>query len=280
MQNADPQYRVRGLMHLHLRKFVMASVATDATVAVIGKRRCGKTFLVCDLLYQHHRELSIGAVISHSDYSAIVPPRFIHQEYTGSERRHCDGTLSYQADTTMNLAEHVLEQQRRRRQPVEAAAADCPVLVLDDCLYDTACTRDRNLRYLFGGRCMCVITLPYPMDLSPDLRTTIDYVFILRENMVNNRRHVYERYAGGTGGTFPTLDVFCQVMDQCTQNYGCLVIDNRCKSDRIEDKVFWYVAERRPQFRIAHDDTNTPPRCSTPPRSAPAASRQPGTLEL
>ena len=37
---------------------------------------------------------------------------------------------------------------------------------------------------------------------------------------------------------FPDFKMFCSVMDQCTENYECLVIDNSVKSNKIEDLVF------------------------------------------
>jgi hypothetical protein len=39
---------------------------------------------------------------------------------------------------------------------------------------------------------------------------------------MTNRKILYDNYAG----MFATFDDFCQVMDQCTNNYECLVIDN------------------------------------------------------
>ena len=42
---------------------------------------------------------------------------------------------------------------------------------------------------------------------------------------------------------FPTFDVFNQVMNQCTENYECLVIDNKTQSNNINDNVYWYKAQ-------------------------------------
>jgi hypothetical protein len=49
---------------------------------------------------------------------------------------------------------------------------------------------------------------------------------------------------------FPTFDIFCQVMDQCTENFECLVINNNAKSNRLEDQVFWYKADPHGDFKI------------------------------
>jgi hypothetical protein len=52
---------------------------------------------------------------------------------------------------------------------------------------------------------------------------------------------------------FPTFEMFCQVMDQCTENYECLVINNNAKSNQLSDQVFWYKADSHPDFRIGAD---------------------------
>ena len=49
---------------------------------------------------------------------------------------------------------------------------------------------------------------------------------------------------------FPTFDAFCQVLDNCTENFECLVIDNTVRSNKIEDMVFWYKAQEPPPFKI------------------------------
>ena len=49
---------------------------------------------------------------------------------------------------------------------------------------------------------------------------------------------------------FPTFESFCQVMDQCTENYECLVINNNVKSNKLQDQIFWYKAESRKDFKL------------------------------
>ena len=123
-------------------------------------------------------------------------------------------------------------------------------VIMDDCLYDNSWSRDKMMRLLFmNGRhwkIMLVITMQYPLGVPPNLRTNIDYVFILREPYITNRKRIYENYAG----MFPTFESFCQVMDQCTENYECLVINNNAKSNRLEDQIFWYKAEKHGNFRL------------------------------
>ena len=46
--------------------------------------------------------------------------------------------------------------------------------------------------------------------------------------------------------------MFNQVMNACTENYECIVLDNTIKSNNIEDVVFWYKAKLRGDFRVGH----------------------------
>jgi len=91
-----------------------------------------------------------------------------------------------------------------------------------------------------------IIATQYPLGLPPTLRTNVDYVFILREPYVANRKRIYENYAG----MFPTFESFCQIMDACTENYECLVIDNNVKSNKIQDMIYWYKASEHNDFKL------------------------------
>jgi len=84
------------------------------------------------------------------------------------------------------------------------------------------------------------------MDMTPMIRTNVDYVFALRDNVRQNRENLYKAFFG----VFPTFDSFCQVMDATTENYECLVLDNTSKSNKITDCVFWYKAPIRRNFRV------------------------------
>lgn len=94
-----------------------------------------------------------------------------------------------------------------------------------------------------------LITMQHGLGLPPDLRSNIDYVFIFRNNIVKEREKIYNHYAG----MFPTFDVFNQVMNQCTENFECLVIDNKVQSNNISDIVFWYKAQES-NFKMCSRD--------------------------
>ena len=231
-------------MNLQLKKFSMINTPEDAVCIFIGRRRTGKSTLVRDLLF-HHKTLPLGTVISGTEesndfYKKIVPPLFIHGAYSPV-------IIQNYVNRQKLIMQKIMKEQAERGQ---SRIDPRSFLILDDCLYDDTWIRDLNIRYLFlNGRWVKVfflITMQYPLGVPPILRTNVDYVLILREPYMSNRRRIFENY----GSAFPSFEFFCQVMDQCTQNYECLVISNNTQSNKIEDIIFWYKAELHGDFRI------------------------------
>jgi hypothetical protein len=230
---------------LRLTKFDMSRIADDSTVLFIGKRNTGKSFLIKDLLW-NKRHIPIGTVISGTEganafYSKLVPSLFIHEEFNPS------------IITSVLKRQQILTKQMMKEVDAKGASSidRRTFVIMDDCMYDNKWVSDKWIRSLFmNGRhygILYILALQYVMGIPPVLRGNVDYVFILRENMVSNRKRIYEQFAG----IFPTFDFFCQIMDQCTENYECLVIHNGSKSNKLEDAVFWYkAASALPEFRI------------------------------
>lgn len=231
-------------LNVNLRKFDMKSVPEDAVCIFIGRRRTGKSTLVTDLLY-HHQSLPIGTVISGTEesngyYRKMVPPLFIHGDYTP---QIVSDYVKRQRLITQKISQE-------KDQGIVSRLDPRSFLILDDCMYDDAWTHDKNIRYLFmNGRhakVFFIITMQYPLGIQPTLRTNVDYVFVLREPYLSNRRRIFDNY----GAAFPSFEFFCQIMDQCTQNYECLVMCNNTQSNKLEDAIFWYKAEIRQPFKL------------------------------
>jgi len=229
---------------INLKKFDPSTIAKGSVVVLIGKRNTGKSFLVKDLLY-YKRDIPVGNVISASEsancfYGDMMPSVFIHDEFKPETVRNL---FNRQAIVTPKWKEDMVKYGKSNIDP-------WAFLILDDLMYDTSWLKDIIVRKLFmNGRHYCIlymITLQYCLGIPPALRTQVDYVFILREPNISNRKRLFEQYAG----IFPSFEIFSQVMDQCTENFECLVINNTSKSNKIEDMVFWYKADNHPPFKI------------------------------
>ena len=237
-------------MNLELKKFDMRKIEFNPNenkgpvIVLIGRRDTGKSFLVRDLLY-YHQDIPIGTVISGTEagngfYGKLVPKLFIHDEYNSAI-----------IENILKRQRIVMKQIKKEKEAYGRSNIDGRAFViLDDCLYDNSWSREKVMRLLFmNGRhwkVMLIITMQYPLGVPPNLRTNIDYTFILREPYLNNRKRIYENFAG----MFTTFESFCQVMDQCTENYECLVISNNAKSNKLEDQIFWYKASAHNNFKL------------------------------
>lgn len=223
-------------MNIQLRKFDPSRIANDKVCVFIGKRGTGKSTLVTDILY-HKKDIPAGVVMSGTEdgnhyYKQFIPDIFIYGEYQ------------------RDVVEKVIERQKR----LKAAGKTSPAFILlDDCMWNKAFLKDTCIRQCFmNGRhwnIFFMLTMQYCMDLSPDLRTNVDYIFILRENVIQNRERLWKSFFG----IFPSFELFNQVMNACTENFECLVLDNTSRSNKIEDCVFYYKAPIRKGFRVGSD---------------------------
>jgi hypothetical protein len=218
-------------------------------IVIIGKKDTGKSFLVRDILSNNQDAFPIGTVISGTEvanefFQHMVPSKLIHDKY--------------KPEIVMSVIKRQLGAKTQRnteknRNGGNSSTDPRAFLILDDCLYDATWIKEESTRYVFmNGRhidLMTIITMQYPLGITPNLRTNVDFVFILRETILGNRKRIYENYAG----MFPTFDMFCQFMDQCTENFECIVICNGVQSNRLEDQVFWYKASDHPPFRLCGD---------------------------
>jgi len=241
-------------MNFQLRKFDINMIKErcdidsrkSPMIVIIGKKDTGKSFLVRDILFNAQNCFPVGTVISGTEvanefFQHMVPSKFIHDKYS--------------PDIVMNVIKRQMNVKQKRNQDKANRGGNSNIdprafLILDDCLYDASWIKEESTRYVFmNGRHVdlaTMITMQYPLGITPNLRTNVDFVFILRENILGNRRRIYENYTG----MFPTFEMFCSFMDQCTENFECLVICNNVSSNKLEDQVFWYKASDHPPFRL------------------------------
>ena len=202
-------------MSLELRKFDISTITKPSVCVIIGKRGTGKTVLVKDILYNNYNNIKEKTIISPIDNYDIFPDLVIN-------------------DYNPEILSNVISKCKSN---------DESLLILDNCLCSSSCLKDKNINSLFINsktlKLNVIITMQYALSTTPSLRTHIDYVFIFIDIKVLNRKLLYEHYAG----VFPTFEEFCQVMDQLSWQDNCLVINNITKSNKLEDRVFWYKAE-------------------------------------
>jgi len=235
-------------MKLELKKFDMPNLKDDAVVIYVAPRNQGKSTLLFDTLF-YHKDIPIGVVISGTEsanhcFEPFVPKMLVYDEYTPE-------IIEKFLDRQVKISNQYLEEKKKYgKTDIDPRA----FLILDDCMFDSSWTKDKNMRYLFlNGRHVHVfllITMQYPLGIPPAMRANVDYVFICKNNMIKEREKIYNQYAG----MFPSMDVFGQVMDQCTENFECIVINKRTVSNALNEQVFWYKAKVGHKFKMCSQE--------------------------
>lgn len=204
------------------------------TCIFIGKRGTGKSTLISDIMY-YHRAVPYGLIFSGTEdgngfYANYFPSLFIHSTFKPEI-----------LDTLIKRQKKVLQDKN---------ANPHSFLLIDDLMYDKSLTRDKNMRLIFmNGRhwkLLFLLSMQYCMDLPPDLRANVDYLFVLRENIIDNQKKLWKYFFG----MYEKFSEFQQTLMACTENFECLVLDNTSKSNKLEDCVYWYKATPNRKYRI------------------------------
>jgi len=221
-----------------IRKFDPSTMNYRCNVVMLGKKGTGKSTLLLDIISRlaHNYDMAIAfspTYETRKDLKSHIPGPFIYSEYR-------QGTI----DQWVNIA----------RDLVDAETYRSFLCILDDCMYDTKCLKSKSIREIFmNGRHLhfaFFMAVQYLMDIPTALRGQVDYVFALKENIVAKRQRLWKEFFG----VFENLSDFSLVLESCTNNFECLVLDNRVSSSNIEDCVFWYKADTSiPAFRIGKD---------------------------
>lgn len=221
-------------MKLKVKKYNPTKVLPYRITLIVGKRGSGKTKLLCDLLYN----------MPNIDFVLGMAPT---EETIETFRTFIPETCIFHSFNQSKLEQMIaLQKELVRKKTVKGF-----LLILDDCLYEKTVLKSTAMRELFlNGRHLhisMIICAQYVMDLPPDLRTNIDYIFAMRENIIANRAKLHKFFYG----MFEKYDDFAKCMDATTSNYGSMVLDNTQKSNEIEDCVMWYRARiDLPSFKL------------------------------
>jgi hypothetical protein len=226
-----------GVPGLRIRKFNPGTIKPHRIIFLVGKRHTGKSFLMKDLLSQMPKPDFVMAMTPTDDsmetFRTFMPETCI---FSGFSQEKLERLLSLQRELL----------RRGKQRSV--------LLLMDDCMYQKGVLKSQAMRdVFFNGRHLgisLVVTAQYLMDISPELRSNIDYLFALRENTMTNRQKMHKHFFG----LFSSFATFESVMSATTQNYSALVLDATVPSTHATDCVFWYRARTVvPPFKLGRD---------------------------
>lgn len=224
------------MAHVDIKKFSPTSMKPNTIILLVGKRGTGKSTLLEDLCYYIRDKVDFAVGMSPTEDTNQALGQFIPKSTIYGE---------YDEEVVVRIMDMQKNMWRAGR------GYSC-LLILDDCCYDKKILRSKVIREIFMNgrhrRMTLILSAQYVMDLPPDLRTQVDYVFALRENVVANREKLFKQFFG----FFNSFADFAKTMDSCTENFECMVCDNKtAKGNSIDDSVRWYKASLDlPRFKV------------------------------
>lgn len=195
-------------MNIQLRQFNPQRIRSNSIILCIGRRNSGKSVCLRHIM-SFHPSIQMGTVVS---------PTETADNWTPNTTMHTSLT-----ETTIST---FIEAQSSRRQNA--------FLVLDNGYRINFEDMEHLLMNTRQYQAFILITMSYPYEVPPFVPVCVDYVFVFKCTNKRDQKRIYEQYAG----MFPSFSVFSQVMDQCTEDFECLVIDNTATSNNLEDQVF------------------------------------------
>lgn len=203
---------------LQICEFKLDRLCQNPQILIIAKRGSGKTVLVQHILYK----LGIFSKLM-KNTTIISPTKDYSNKYEG-------------ADIHFQLTEDILNRViSKQKKNIELPG----VIVMDNCL---ACSMPSYNNIMMNGRhynLTTITTISDPLGLSPSMRINFDYIFMLKESSTINKKKLWENYAS----MFPNFECFDKAFSKLTENYSCMVINNRSQSDNLDDQVYWFKAK-------------------------------------
>ena len=233
--------------NIKLKEFKLNRMVNNPSILIIANRGSGKSWLIRELM-RHFSEISAGAIIAPTDrmnpfYRYFFPQQCIHYDIRDQLLR---GILDRQCKMITKS-----KQAKSGADKIDPQA----LLVMDDCLArKRSWAKDSDItEVLMNARhykLTYILTMQTPLGVTPDLRLNFDYIFLLKDDSTINKKKLWDNYAS----MFHKFNTFEQVFDQCTKDYGCMVIDNRKPADNINKKIFHFkVNNLDPKFLFGSD---------------------------
>lgn len=221
--------------NLKITKFDLDKIPSNSVVLVVGKRGTGKTTLTADIMYTLRKKFHAGICFSSTEESNSYWAKHI-----------CDSMIY--SDFDQGIYENFIKEQRRINSKLEKPINT--FALFEDTMYAKTLRNNKEIRgSFFNGRhwnLFLIVTMQYVLDLPPELRSNVDFIFVLRNNVICDKEKIWKHFAGFV----PSFQLFQKIFNKCTNGYECLVISNMSKSNDIGDCLFWYEAKIRNKFKV------------------------------
>ena len=221
---------------VRIERFDPASIRPHRKLLFVGRSGGGKSVAMRAILRHLAPRIDLALCFSPTE------------ESVAAFRRMVPGACVYQGGLDLDVVARALALQRE----LGAAGKERALLIVaDDCSFEKQVWRDGRVRdLLMNGRhqrITTVLSCQYMLDLPPDCRTQIDYVFCTNEPIHANKKRLHQAFFG----LFRRYDDFDATLTATTADFSLCVLDQTQPTPTVENSVFWYrAALRLPPFTI------------------------------
>lgn len=224
---------------LILRKFNNNYISYNSIILIIGPPKSGKSIITKDIIY-NHSDINYGSVITnaHSNKKIYdyIPQLFIHDSYN------------------KYIINKFIKKQLKLMYNNEYNSYS--FLIFDDSLCYKNIKESKYLRKLLSGTINNILTIIEIIELSKIyellfLKNKVDYLFIVKDPLENNRKKIYDLIKENINIPF---SLYCKFLDDYTEDYNFLILDLKSESKYIQDKLFWYKAKDYKKFKIDNEE--------------------------
>jgi len=176
----------------------------------------------------------IGTEGAYERFCQIMHPLYVRPRYDEEEEKN-----------------HILRQKTCALENGGKHTANYAINVLDDVSDDPKIYKTNVMRGLFklGAQHwhqLLMVGSQYAIDMPPDVRKSVSYVAIFMEPEDQERKKLYANF-GGLAGSYEN---FCDLMDQITGDYTCLIFRKRTQTQSLEENVFWFKGRQLPLWKF------------------------------
>lgn len=176
----------------------------------------------------------IGTEGAYERFCQVMHPLYVRPRYDEAEERS-----------------HILRQKTCAIENGGRHPANYAINILDDVSDDPKIYKTNVMRGLFklGAQHwhqLLMVGSQYAIDMPPDVRKSVSYVAIFMEPEDQERRKLYNNF-GGLAGSYEN---FCDLMDQITGDYTCLIFKKRTQTQSLEENIFWFRGRQLPMWKF------------------------------
>jgi energy-coupling factor transporter ATP-binding protein EcfA2 len=214
---------------VNIPEFKPEEIPLSCTWIVVGNPGSGKSSLIEGLCYLlKHRypvaRVFMGTEAGYRRFSDIFHPLYVSNYYDEEEEKR-----------------HILRQRTCEIENGKGYPGNYAINIIDDASDDPKIYKGKVMKGLFklGSQHwnqLFFVGSQYAIDMPPDVRKAVSYVAIFFEPEEDERKKLYRNF-GGLAGSYEN---FCDLMDQVTGDYTCLIFKKRTQSQNMEDNISWF----------------------------------------